>query len=244
MAKFLVLIPARYASSRFPGKPLAMIHNKTMIEHVINNCTKSGFDYCVVTDDERIESSIVSHGGNVVRIDDDVSTGSERIALAYKRHFSERGYDYIINVQGDEPLLLGEIIQDIGNSHKNSDFDIYTAVKKRSWNNKEKENPNVVKCVMSPNNNQCLYFSRAPIPFVKENIKIDWFQHVGVYSYRVAALMRFVQLPESFLEKSEQLEQLRALENGLTIGAKEISVELLGVDTPEDIIKVEGVLSE
>jgi 3-deoxy-manno-octulosonate cytidylyltransferase (CMP-KDO synthetase) len=221
-----------------------MIHDKTMIEHVISNCRQSGFDYCVVTDDERIESSILSLGENVVRVDDDVSTGSERIALAYNRHFSEKGYDFIVNVQGDEPLPLGDIIQKIGKSHEKSNFDIYTAVKKRSWNNNEKENPNVVKCILSPKHNQCLYFSRAAIPFVNDNAHIDWFQHVGVYSYRVSALMKFVQFPESYLEKAEKLEQLRALENGLTIGAEEISIELLGVDTPEDIGKVEGALSE
>ncbi len=242
MAKFLILVPARYGSSRFPGKPLAKIHNKMMIEYVIQNCKSSGFDYSIVTDSDEIESGIRGIGGNIVRVDDDVTTGSARIALAYQRFFKNNNYDYIINVQGDEPLLLGETMKRIGEAHANSPFDIYTALKKREWSYSERENPNVVKCVKSDITHQCLYFSRSTIPYDRDGSKPNWFQHVGVYSYKVAALEKFVELDDSGLENIEKLEQLRALENGLTIGAIEIEENLIGVDTPEDIKRVEKVL--
>jgi 3-deoxy-manno-octulosonate cytidylyltransferase (CMP-KDO synthetase) len=244
MSDFLILVPARFGSTRFPGKPLAKINNKPMIQYVVENCQKSGFDYAIVTDNDEIEACVKSFSGNVVRVDDDVSTGSERIALAYQRNYSDQGYKYIINVQGDEPLLLGGIIQQIGFAHKESDFDIYTAVKKRSSKEEEFLNSNIVKCIKSDKTNQCLYFSRESIPHSREGIEFDWFQHIGVYSYKVDALNRFVELSPSKLEELEKLEQLRALENGLTIGAEEIKLNLIGVDVPEDIKKIEGVLGE
>ncbi len=244
MSDFLILVPARYGSSRFPGKPLAKIHKKPMIQYVAENCQNSGFDYAIVTDNQEIEDCVNEFGGNVVRIDDDVSTGSERIALAYKRYFSGKNYQYIINVQGDEPLLISKIISEIGHTHKSSHFDIFTAVKKRSSVDPEFSNPNVVKCVMSDITKQCLYFSRESIPFSRESDEYGWHQHIGVYSYSVSALEKFVTLPESKLEKLERLEQLRALDNGLSIGAVEIDLNLIGVDAPEGIKKIEGVLGE
>jgi 3-deoxy-manno-octulosonate cytidylyltransferase (CMP-KDO synthetase) len=244
MSDFLILVPARFGSTRFPGKPLAKINNKPMIQYVVENCEKSGFDYAIVTDNDDIETCVKSFNGNVVRVDDDVSTGSERIALAYQRNYAGFPYKYIINVQGDEPLLIGQIIQEIGLAHQASNFDIYTAVKKRSSNEEEFQNSNIVKCIKSNETNQCLYFSRESIPHSREGLECDWFQHIGVYSYRVEALNKFVELKPSTLEELEKLEQLRALENGLTIGAKEIKLNLIGVDVPEDIKKIEGVLGE
>jgi 3-deoxy-manno-octulosonate cytidylyltransferase (CMP-KDO synthetase) len=244
MSDFLILVPARFGSSRFPGKPLAKILNKRMIEYVVDNCELAGFDYAVVTDNDEIEQQIIKIKGNVVRVDDDVTTGSERIALAYQRFFSKKNYKYIINVQGDEPLLLGETIKKIGLAHKSSNFDIYTAVKVRNSNNEEFKNQNVVKCIKSPITNQCLYFSRESIPFSRDGEHFDWYPHSGVYSYKGEALNSIVKMKASYYEELEKLEQLRALENGLTIGALEIELELLGVDTPEDIKKIEGVLGE
>ena len=245
MSNYLILVPARFGSSRFPGKPLAKINGKSMIEYVMENCTKYGFDWSIVTDNEDIEREVLKFGGHVVRVDDDVSTGSERIALAYKRYFSQKKqYEQVINVQGDEPLLTADIIQKIAKEHSQSDFDIYTAVKKRISSDSEFKNPNIVKCIKSSINSQCLYFSRESIPFNKTEEKFNWFQHIGLYSYKPTALVSFVGFKESFYEKYEKLEQLRALENGLTIGASEVEVNLIGVDTPDDIKKVEGVLSE
>lgn len=243
MKDVLILIPARYGSSRFPGKPLAKINNKSMISYVIDNCNQSGFDYAVVTDDEQIESHIHELGGNVVRVDDDVTTGSERIFLAYQRHFSEKNYQYIINVQGDEPLLGADLLKELQSFHSKNNFDVLTAVKKRENTEEAFQNPNVVKCIYSQHNSQALYFTRASAPFSRESEEFNWYQHIGVYSYKTKALEKFVQCESSPLENLEKLEQLRVLENGMTIGAIETQVNLIGVDTPEDIHKVEGVIS-
>ena len=244
MSKFLILVPARFGSSRFPGKPLAKINNKPMIEYVVENCKDTGFDYSIVTDNDEIESFVQSIKGNVVRVDDDVTTGSERIALAYKRFFDDKDYEFIINVQGDEPLLIANEIKMIGLAHQSSDFDIFTGVKKRKSTDPEFKNSNVVKCIYSQVTNQCLYFSRESIPFNRDGIDHDWFQHIGIYSYKVKALLDFVELNESAFERGEKLEQLRALENGMTLGAELTEINLIGVDTPEDIHKIEGALRD
>lgn len=244
MSNYLILIPARYGSSRFPGKPLAKINNKPMIQYVLENCKETGFDYAVVTDNEEIEHFVKSVDGNVVRVDEDVTTGSERIALAYKNFFSDKNYQYIINVQGDEPLLLAQEIKEIARFHIQHDFDICTAVKRRSTHEEDFQNPNVVKAIYSEIDHRCLYFSRSAIPYQREETEADWFQHIGIYSYKTDALTHFVAMKVSSLESSEHLEQLRALENGMSIGAKLTDVNLIGVDTPQDIHKIEGVLSE
>ncbi len=241
MTNALILIPARYGSSRFPGKPLAKIKNKPMIEYVIENCKESGFDYAVVTDDQRIEDFIQSINGNVVRIDDDVPSGSERICLAYERFYSDKNYDLIINVQGDEPLLKAQTIQNIAKAHMQTDFDIFTGLNERSSNDSDFKNPNIVKCIYNAENKKCLYFSRESIPFSRDEKNHSWFHHIGIYSYRPSALISFNKLEMSYHEKLEKLEQLRALDNNLNIGAQVINVQLIGVDTPEDIEKVEGV---
>jgi 3-deoxy-manno-octulosonate cytidylyltransferase (CMP-KDO synthetase) len=242
MSDVLILIPARYQSSRFPGKPLAPIFDKPMIAYTVENCIKTGFDYAVVTDDAKIETVLKQKNYHVVRIDDDVSTGSERIALAVQRYFADKNYDYIVNVQGDEPLLPAADIQALVHFHKKNDFSLTTLVKARVADDQEIANPNIVKCAFSVANGRCLYFSRSAIPFDRE-VKQNWWQHIGVYSYKKEALLKFVTLPESSLEKREKLEQLRALEAGWTIGAVETKMNLIGVDTPADIKKVEGVLS-
>lgn len=244
MSDYLILVPARFGSSRFPGKPLAKILGRPMIEYVVRNCQASGFDYAVVTDNDEIERCIKEFGGNVVRVDDEINTGSERIALAYERFFLDKNYKYIINVQGDEPLLDANIIQKIGLAHTDSAFDIYTAVKERGANDSDFINPNVVKCVRSKITQECLYFSREAIPYSRDKAPFNWLQHIGIYSYKVDALAKFVKMKTSHYEDLEKLEQLRALENGLSIGAVEITKNLFGVDTPEDIKKIEGVLSE
>lgn len=243
MSRILILIPARYGSSRFPGKPLAKILDKPMIAYMIEHCEQTGFDYAVVTDNDEIEQAVKEYNGNVVRVDDDVISGSERIALALQRFYQESDYDLVINVQGDEPLISAAEIKSIGQFHlDNSHFDICTAVKRRFRSEKEFENPNVVKAVYTSFSGQCLYFSRASIPFDRDGEDTQWFQHIGIYSYKVNALKKFVALPPSKLELTEKLEQLRALENGMLIGAKITNINLIGVDTPEDLAKIEGVL--
>lgn len=242
MSATLILVPARFGSSRFPGKPLAKINGKSMISYVVANCRQSGLDFAIVTDDDRIEQEVKSLEAPVVRVDENVTTGSERIALAHERFFKDKNYTYIINVQGDEPLLTAEAIKELASFHQEqSHFSITTLVKERSTGEKEYSNPNVVKCALAQDG-KCLYFSRSSIAYNNSGAEQTWHQHIGVYSYQVQALERFVTLPPSRLETMEKLEQLRALENQMTIGAMVCNLQLIGVDTPEDIAKIEGVL--
>lgn len=240
----VVLIPARFASSRFPGKPLTPILGKPMVQHVYENCKQSGFECAVVTDSDLIEAAVKDFGGKVIRVDDDVPSGSERIALGFERYFKEKNPKLVINVQGDEPLLKGSILKELAEFHLNSGFDITTLVRERKTNEEDFKNPNVVKAVWTAASKQCLYFSRQSLPFDRDGGKVySWFQHIGVYSYRPHALSKFVKLPQAVLEDLEKLEQLRALENRMTIGAILTSQKLIGVDVPEDVKKVEGALS-
>jgi 3-deoxy-manno-octulosonate cytidylyltransferase (CMP-KDO synthetase) len=223
-----------------------------MIEWVFGHCSEVtkltgkadlSFYICVVTDDEKIEKEVLNFGGNVVRVDDDVPSGSERIELAYRRFFSKENYDLIINVQGDEPLFKREDLEQLAKYHLSSPFDIGTMIKKQT-NLTDFKNPNTVKVIWSEDSGQCHYFSRSPIPFARNTELPFWFSHVGVYSYRPKALSEFCKSGMSFYEKIESLEQLRALELGLTIGALQTEKTFIGVDRPEDIEKLVGVLSE
>lgn len=243
MTKIVILIPARFASSRFPGKPLTLIAGMSMIQRVFENCSLSGYPSYVVTDDDRIEKHVLGFGGKVLRVDDDVPSGSERIALAYERFLKLQKPDILINVQGDEPLLNGDVLKEIANFHLNSKFDIVTLLRKRSVKEVDFKNPNIVKAVYSFFSKQCLYFSRVSVPYDREGGKnYDWYQHIGVYSYRPEVLSSFVKLPVSPLEDLEKLEQLRALENNMSIGAILTDQTFIGVDAPDDVKKVEGVL--
>lgn len=248
----LILIPARYQSSRFPGKPLALITGISMIKRVLTNMSgiesdNIEFEAFVVTDDERVEKHIKEFSQNVVRVDDDVISGTLRIELAYSRFFKNKNYDLIINVQGDEPLLLKEEILNLAKFHLDSPFDIATMVKKNVGFDELFFDPNKVKAVISEIDGRAFYFSRSPIPFKRDNVsdlKNDyWYLHVGVYSYRPQALFHFSKCNESRLESLEKLEQLRALENGLSIGAIETKSVLVGVDSPADIAVVEKLLN-
>lgn len=245
MASVVVLIPARFGSSRFPGKPLALIAGRSMIERVYTNCKASGFETAVVTDNEEIEAHVKSFGGIVLRVDDDVPSGSERIALAYQRFFEHAKADLVINVQGDEPLLQGDVLKELAEFHLKSSYPITTLLRARYVSDEDFKNPNVVKAIWSEPTKQCLYFSRQSLPYDRDGGRdYNWYQHIGVYSYRPEALLAFVKMPMSKLEDLEKLEQLRALENGYSLGAILTTQKLMGVDVPEDIKKVEGVLGE
>jgi 3-deoxy-manno-octulosonate cytidylyltransferase (CMP-KDO synthetase) len=251
--RVLLLIPARYQSTRFPGKPLALISGISMIQRVLTNMNQIedssiSFSAYVVTDDQRIEDHVNSFQGSIVRVDDDVNSGTLRIELAYNRFFQKDNWDLIINVQGDEPLLMKDEIKKLAHFHLNSSFDIATIVKKQMKFDDIFHDANKVKAVISEVDGKALYFSRAPIPFLRDNkTSIEnefWYLHIGVYSYRPHALKKFSESSESRLENLEKLEQLRALENGLSMGAMKSDCLLLGVDTPEDVVKVEKILSE
>lgn len=247
----LILIPARFASSRFPGKPLAIIAGKTMISRVLENCSKTShpeiaFHAYVVTDSKEVEEHVRTISDKVVRVDDDVISGTLRIELAYNRFFKDKNYDLVINVQGDEPLLEGSDLARLAEFHLNKPYDITTLVKKQMGFGSVFQDANKVKVAMSELTGAAFYFSRAGIPF-KRDSSVDekndyWFLHIGVYSYRPSALGRFAVGSVSRLEDLEKLEQLRALEMGMTIGALETNSIVMGVDHPSDVLKVEEVL--
>lgn len=249
--KTLVLIPSRFASTRFPGKPLAQINGKAMVSHVYDGCTPvveqfPGSKVCVVTDNDEIEKMLKESGRNVVRVDDDVPSGSERIYLAYERFFKDEDFDFVINVQGDEPLIQANLLKDLIEVHHGQNFDVATVIKEMSIDDDHEDylNPNKVKAVFSKEKNICHYFSRSPHPFNRQKqAGLNWYLHIGIYSFKPEVLKNFCSLGESTNEKIECLEQLRLLDNGHTIGAAITDMTLCGVDTPEDIPFVEGVIN-
>ncbi|MGB0452866.1 MAG: 3-deoxy-manno-octulosonate cytidylyltransferase [Bacteriovoracaceae bacterium] len=246
--RVLVLIPARYQSSRFPGKPLAEVSSKnwqnpkTLIQLVCENVhalVSENFDYAVVTDSDEIEKHLSELNYKVVRVDDDVRTGSERIYLAYERNFKNQKWDLIVNLQGDEPLFDPEVLERFIKFSFEKPFEVTTMVNKRT-DETLKNDRNIVKAVFEKDSSECHYFSRAPIPYGSD----EWFQHVGIYGYRNDSLTRFFKAPASSLEIAESLEQLRALGLGLRIGAMNTERTFIGVDTPEDIKKLENYYNE
>lgn len=244
MATVVILIPARFASTRFPGKPLAKIKGVTMVERVFTNCAASGFSTFVVTDSDEIENEVKRFGGKVLRVDDDVPSGSERIALAYERFCKTLQPDLVINVQGDEPLLKGDVLKELAEYHLKNTCEVATLVRERKASEEDFKNSNVVKAVFVEKTGECLYFSRESLPHDRDGKnEHSWYHHIGVYSYKPEALSKFVKLPLGKLENLEKLEQLRALENGMKIGAVKTNQKLIGVDVPDDIKKVEGALA-
>jgi len=250
----VLLIPARYQSQRLPGKPLAMLAGESLISRVAKKalecqklCEKAQLkmEMAVVTDDQRIADHVTQAGFKAVRVDDDVPSGSERIFLAYQRFYKDQKVDLILNMQGDEPLLNGSSLFQLIRTHlARPEFEIMTLVHPKLKTHPDFLDPNRVKAVYSAETKECHYFSRASLPFERDGAseKALWYQHVGVYSYRPQALAAFCQATPTLLETQEKLEQLRAIELGFRIGAEEIDYESMGVDTPEDIHKVEGVL--
>ena len=249
--RILVLIPARYESSRFPGKPLALVSGKTLIQRVSENCEEAKqkssdfeLEYAVVTDDDRIEQHLISVDVNTVRVNDDVVSGTERIALAQQRHF-QGVWDFIINLQGDEPLFHADLIWEFAKFSLEHDFDITTILRREDQAGLN--DPNIVKCAFEPNLKRCLYFSRQGVPFGEssnDRSKSSWYQHIGVYGFRPKVLGKFLELPPAEIELQERLEQLRALANGFSIGALCTQLNLVGVDVPKDIKHVEELLNK
>lgn len=238
----LILIPARYASVRFPNKPLSLIAGKTMIERVYRNAHSSGFQVKVVTDHPQISEHVLSFGGEVWRVDDEVACGTDRIYLAYKR-FANHKYKLIINLQGDEPLLQGSELRNLAYFHISSPYSIATLVKKHMHPGTAFNNPSVVKVIYDEKIKTCHYFSRAAVPHSYNTANSTWFQHIGIYSYYPEVLCKFVESPPSFYEQVERLEQLRALSLGFSIGGALTESNLIAVDTPEDIPRVEAALN-
>ncbi len=237
--KVLAVIPARYASTRFPGKPLAMIGHKPMIQWVYEAAMRSKLtdQLTVATDDKRIFDAVKKFGGNVVITSPDHATGSDRIIEA-AGHFPD--YGIIVNIQGDEPGIEPELIDGVIRLKKeNPSFNVTTAA--RPFHAHENpESPDRVKVVFSVKKN-ALYFSRSLIPFPR-NPHSSWHLHLGIYAYERDFLMKFNSLAASPLEQAESLEQLRILENDGRIGVWITKNAMQGVDTPEDLENVSRIL--
>jgi 3-deoxy-manno-octulosonate cytidylyltransferase (CMP-KDO synthetase) len=238
--KILGVIPARYASSRFPGKALVSIAGKTMLQHVWERTMQARYlsDVVIATDDERIRNAAEQFHARVRMTRADHPTGTDRVAEVA----SASNADLIVNIQGDEPLIDPAAIDAaVLGLIENEDVPMGT-LKKRIEHKDEITNPNVVK-VVTDRANQAIYFSRSPIPHVREagGEQAVHFKHIGLYVYRRQFLLDYSDLPVGPLEQSERLEQLRALENGFKIQVVETEYESLGVDTPEDWATVAGL---
>lgn len=235
------IIPARYASTRFPGKPLALINGKPMVQWVYERVQSSEVrDLAVATDDERIADCVCGFGGKVVMTSPDHASGTDRCGEAATA-MQPYDNDVVINIQGDEPLISPKEIHLLASAFEDRSVQIATLV--NPFQDEELlRNPNVVKVVKAKNGN-VLYFSRLPIPYLRENAAPpkNYFRHIGIYAYRYGVLKQIVQLPTSELENSEKLEQLRWLENGYTIRALECDYQGIGVDTPEDLVRMRNV---
>ncbi len=232
------IIPARYASTRFPGKPLAEINGKPMVQWVYERVQSSEVhDLAVATDDERIADCVRGFGGKVVMTSPVHASGTDRCGEAAKA-MHPNDNDVVINIQGDEPLISPKEIHLLASAFEDQTVQIATLVNP-FLDDELLRNPNVVKVVKAKNGN-VLYFSRLPIPYLRENATPpkNYFRHIGIYAYRYEVLRQIVQLPTSELENSEKLEQLRWLENGYTIRALECDYQGIGVDTPEDLEKL------
>lgn len=238
MKKIVAVIPARYQSSRFPGKPLAMIAGKTMIRRVYERVSQAtGMDTVIVaTDDERIYDEVQRFQGNVV-MTGACSCGTERVYEAVKGCTC----DIVINVQGDEPLIKSEMIEELIAAFAD-DGVVMATLCKEITSDADIKNPNIVKAVRDKNEN-ALYFSRYPIPYNRDQQKnVKYFKHIGIYGYKKDFLKEYIQMKKTPLEMTENLEQLRVLENGYKIRVKETIYDSIGVDTPEDILKIEKEL--
>ena len=235
---FLGIIPARYQSVRFPGKPLVDIAGKPMIirtyEQVLK--VKQFVNVVVATDDQRIYKEVLSFGGNAVMTAHTHTSGTERCAEAFSQLSKKQENTVVVNIQGDEPFIQPEQIEELIACFDNSDVQIATLIKKID-REEVLQNPNVVKVVIS-NEKKALYFSRYSIPFLRNNSmqEIDFYKHIGIYAYRADILSEIVKLPPSPLEKAESLEQLRWLQAGYTIQTVETQYDdTIGIDTPQDI---------
>ncbi|MGD9161927.1 MAG: 3-deoxy-manno-octulosonate cytidylyltransferase [Desulfobacteraceae bacterium] len=236
-------IPSRYASTRFPGKPLAMIAGKPMIQHTYGcaaNCSDISEVY-VVTDDERILKCVEDFGGKAVMTKEKHPSGTDRIAEAVEI-LGLNEDDIIVNIQGDQPFFKPSVISDMVKPLINDKTIPMSTLIYRISDTSEIDNSNIVKAV-SDNNDFALYFSRWPIPFYREqSVEQEYYKHLGFYAYRKYFILEFNKLPVGKLEDIEKLEQLRAMENGYRIKAIETDSDSIEVDTMEDLRKVEELI--
>lgn len=249
--KVLGVIPARFASTRFPGKPLAMIGCKSMIQRVYEQSSQciQLTEIVVATDDSRILEHVTGFGGKALMTSDKHRSGTERIGEVLhilKQEDPCKQFDVVVNIQGDEPFIFPGQIEKAINCFRDSKAEISTLVKRIS-DSKDLFNPNVVKAVLNRNGN-ALYFSRQPIPYMRGVDESEWlhhheyFKHIGIYAYKTQVLELIVNLTASPLEKAESLEQLRWIENGFSIITAITDLETVAIDTPEDLSKLTNIL--
>ena len=247
---FAGIIPARYASSRFPGKPLAMIGSKSMIQRVYEQVSKAMDLVYVATDDERIFNKVISFGGKAVMTSPDHYSGTERCSEAADIISSETGkrIDIVVNIQGDEPFIRPEQIRLLMDCFNSEEVEIATLIRKVEVH-EDIFNPNQPKVVIN-RAGDAIYFSRSVIPYVRDAEKDEWtkkhpyYKHIGLYAYRLAALKNITLLPGSPLESAESLEQNRWIENGIRIRTAITKWESTGIDTPEDLEKAKSILKD
>ena len=243
--KFIAVIPARFASTRFPGKPLAVLGGKTVIQRVYEQAVSVLPEAYVATDDERIFQAVEAFGGRAVMTRADHKSGTDRIEEAVEKIATDA--DVIINIQGDEPFIQPSQIETLIQLFDDPATQIGT-LGKRFETIDAVRNPNSPK-IVTDRRGFALYFSRSPIPFVRGKERSEWLanypflKHLGIYAYRREVLREVTQLPQGNLEKAESLEQLRWLENGYRIRVGLTDVETVGIDTPEDLKRAEEFLN-
>ncbi len=242
----LAIIPSRYGSSRFPGKPLADICGKSMVRRVYEQAKKAFEDVCVATDDERIVSEVESFGGVAIMTSNTHQSGTDRCYEAYTKYTAlhpDREIDVVMNIQGDEPLIDPQQLKSLEKAFED-DPEVYLAtMAKRISTSQELFNPNSPKVIFDFDS-YALYFSRSTIPYLRDvpeeiwHTKHSYYKHIGLYAYTPGILHDICEMERSPLEQAESLEQLRWLENGLKIKVIETSSTTFAVDTPEDLEKI------
>ncbi len=247
--KFLAVIPARYASTRFPGKPLALIGDKPMIQHVYEQAKKAVEDVVVATDDKRIYDAVEAFGGKVLLTSDKHRSGTDRCFEALQKMSGE--YDVVINIQGDEPFIQPEQIETLKACFTDPKTEIATLIKPFDkdalWD--DLSSPNTPKVVVNKRM-EAMFFSRSVIPYLRGTDRTKWlkthtyYKHIGLYAYKTNILAEITDLEPSALEKAENLEQLRWLENGYSIKVGITHQQTIGVDTPEDLEKANYIFNK
>lgn len=246
--KFIAIIPARYAASRFPGKILASLGGKPVVQHVYEQVAGVLDDVVIATDDVRIYEAVRAFGGKVEMTSTEHRSGTDRCWEAYLKQGTP--YDVVVNVQGDEPFIRSSQLEALKRCFDDPGTDIATLVKPFAEADglAALENPNSPKVVLDTRS-QAVYFSRSVIPYLKGVPREEWlarhtfYKHIGIYAFRTEVLRAVTALPQSVLEKAESLEQLRWLENGYKIGVGISDAETIGIDTPEDLEHAEAYLA-
>ncbi len=239
--KTVIIIPARLKSSRLPNKLLLKAKNKPVIQWVYEAAkkVKMAADVIIACDSEEIYNAVKSFGGKVEMTSDEHKSGSDRIAEVIKRHPE---FEYILNLQGDEPQMSPEVVDSLIEALHNSSADISTLVRKIT-DIEQIEDPNCVKCVFNKDN-MALYFSRSPIPYPRNKEYAQYYAHIGMYAYRRESLLKMTSLDMADIEKAESLEQLRALYNGMSIKTLVTNLNPVGIDTIQDFEKFKNIVED